>query len=78
VARGAARRLLVGAGADLIEAALDGTNVQRIPLDRYGDVVAVEALPGGASVVAVRRADAPSGPTYSILKVAAGLAVFAR
>jgi len=78
VARGAARRLLVGAGADLIETTLDGTNVQRIPLDRYGDVVAVEALPGGASVVAVRRADAPSGPTYSILKVAAGLAVFTR
>ncbi len=78
VARGDARRLLVGAGADLIDTTPDGANVQRISLDQYGDVVAVEALPGGASVVAVRRADVPSGPPYSILKVEAGLAAFTR
>jgi len=78
VARGAARRLLIGAGADLIETTPDGINVQRIPLDEYGDVVAVAARPGGASIVAVCQAQAASGPTYSILEVEAGLAVVAR
>jgi hypothetical protein len=78
VSRGHARRLLVGTGVDLIEATPDGADVQRIPLDQHGEVVAVASLPGGASIVAVRRADVTSEPTFGILKVEAGGAVLAR
>ena len=77
VAPGRSRRLLVGAGVDLIEATPDGTDVQRIPFDEHGEVVAIASLPAGGSIVAVRR-DSLSGPTFSILKVEAGVERFTR
>jgi hypothetical protein len=77
VAPGGGRRLLVGAGVDIIEAVPGATDIQRIPLDDHGPVVAVASARAGERVVAV-RIDAPSGPTHSILQVADGRAVLTR
>jgi hypothetical protein len=77
VAPSAGRRLLVGAGVDVIEATPGSADIQRIPLDAHGPVVAVAAARAGERVVAV-RIDAPSGPTHSILQVADGRAVLTR
>ena len=73
VARGHWRRLLVGAGVDLIETTPDGTSVQRIPLDAVRRGCRRRGASGWGEHRRVRRADAPSGPTFSILKVEAGL-----
>ena len=72
VANGPNRRLLIGAGVDLIEASPDGTDVLRVPFDDHGEVVAAASIPSGGHVVAVRR-DAGSGGVYSVLRVESGL-----
>lgn len=77
VASGATRRLLIGAGVDLIEASPDGSDVLRVPFDEHGEVVAAASIAGGGHVVAVRR-DAVSGPVYAVLRVESGLARVTR
>src|SRR5688572_3452244 len=75
VVSGAARRLLVAAGPDLIEAAPGSTDSLRIPLEAYGTPVAV-AAGGGARYVAVEN----EGPATSsrIVKVESGRSGAAR
>jgi hypothetical protein len=74
VASGAARRLLVASGVDLIEAAPGTTDSTRIPLDGYGAPVAV-ASGAGARYVATRD---EGGTGDRVLKVEDGSARAAR
>ena len=73
VVSGAARRLLVSAGVDLIEAVPGTADSQRISLEGYGAPVAV-AAGGRARYVATRTEGATDA--YSVVKVEDG--VFAR
>jgi hypothetical protein len=77
VAPGGSLRILLGTGVDVIEASPGVAEVQRIPLDAHGPVVAVAAARPGERVVAV-RVDAQSGPNYSILQVTDGRAPLTR
>jgi hypothetical protein len=75
VAAGAARRLLVAAGVDLIEAAPGTVDSVRISLEAYGSPVAVTAA-GGARYVATRIEGVTD--SYRVVKVEDGNARAAR
>jgi hypothetical protein len=71
VASGTARRLLVAAGVDLIEAAPGTPDSLRISLESYGSPVAVTAA-GGARYVATRVEAATD--SYRVVRVEDGSA----
>jgi hypothetical protein len=76
VASGAARRLLVAAGVDLIEEAPGAADSLRISLETHGAPVAVAAGAGGR--YAATRNDDSGTVTYRVVKVEDGVGRAAR